>query len=125
LSSLLLGGPLEIERNGRIAGMADGAAIDAGCDHSLPDFAALVACCDAVVTADTLAMHLAIAAKKPVVVLMGPTCEAEIELYGRGTKITSDAPCAPCYRATCDKGHVCMEDISAAQVFASLEEHLK
>ena len=122
---LLLGGPLEVERNRRIAEGSGGAAIDAGCGYSLTDFAALVACCDVVVSADTLAMHLAIAAKRPVVVVMGPTCPAEIELYGRGTKIVSDAPCAPCYRKTCDKGHICMEGISAEEVFRAVAEQLK
>ena len=122
---LLLGGPLEVERNKRIAEQCRGAAIDAGCEHSLTDFAALVACCDVVLSADTLAMHLAIAAKRPVIVLMGPTCEAEIELYGRGMKVVSDVPCAPCYQMSCDRGHECMKGISAEEAFAALSEQLK
>ena len=122
---LLLGGPLEVERNRRIAEECRGAAIDAGCGHSLTDFAGLVAGCDLVVSADTLAMHLAIGARRPVVVLMGPTCAAEIELYGRGTKMSADASCAPCYRQTCDKGHVCMKGISAEDVFDAVSRQLQ
>jgi len=122
---LLLGGPLEVKRNKRIAEACGGVAIDSGCGHSLTDFAALVACCSVVVSADTLAMHLAIGAKRPVVVVMGPTCPEEIELYGRGTKIVSGAPCAPCYRQTCDKGHICMEDILAEEVLGAVAELLR
>jgi len=122
---MLLGGPLEVERNKRIAEECRGVAIDAGCGHSLTDFAGLVACCDLVVSADTLAMHLAMAAQRPVVVLMGPTCAAEIELYGRGTKISADVPCAPCYRQTCDEGHVCMKGISPEDVFDAVSEQLQ
>jgi len=122
---LLLGGPLEVERNRRIAKECRGAAVDAGCGHSLTDFAGLVACCDLVVSADTLAMHLAIGARRPVVVLMGPTCAAEIELYGRGTKIVHNVPCAPCYRQTCDKGHVCMKGISPKDVFDAVSKQLQ
>jgi len=125
VAPVLLGGPLEVERNRRIAEHCRGAAIDAGCGHSLTDFSALVACCDVVVSADTLAMHLAIGAKRPVVVLMGPTCAAEIELYGRGTKIISDVPCAPCYRQRCDKGHVCMKGISPEDVFGAVSKLLQ
>lgn len=122
---LLLGGPLEVERNKKIAAACRGAAFDAGCGHSLTEFTGLVASCNAVVTADTLAMHLAIATKRPVVVLMGPTCHAEIELYGRGAKIVSDVPCAPCYLKSCDKGHVCMEGISPQDVFRAVAQQLQ
>ena len=41
---------------------------------------------DVVVCSDTLGMHLAIALKKKIVVLFGPTCPQEIDLYGRGVK---------------------------------------
>ena len=122
---LLLGGPLEVERNKKIAAACRGAAFDAGCGRSLTEFTSLVACCDVVVSADTLAMHLAIAAKRPVVALVGPTCHAEIELYGRGAKLVSDVPCAPCYLKSCDKGHVCMKGISAQEVFRAVRQQLQ
>lgn len=124
IAPLILGGPLEVERNQTIAAECSGFALDAGCAHSLGDFAGIIACCDVLVTGDTLAMHLAISARKPVVVLMGPTCEAEIELYGRGCKLAADVACAPCYRPDCDKGHVCMKSISPEQVFDAVERML-
>lgn len=113
---LLLGGPEEKERNRRIAELAGGAATDTGTDHSLREFFAIVDLCDVVVTGDTMALHVAAALGKKVVALFGPTSAAEIDLYGRGVKIVSDAACAGCYRASCDVTPTCMERIAAAEV---------
>ena len=120
---VLLGGPDEIERNARIASLAKGAAVDAGA-HALPDFAGIVAGCDVVVTGDTLGMHLAIAAKVPVVVLFGSTCPQEIELYGRGEKIVTTIECHPCYRRTCDIHPSCQELIPVEQVHGAVQRVL-
>jgi lipopolysaccharide heptosyltransferase III len=113
---LLLGGPKEKERNRKILRKAKGAVIDAGCDNTLGQFSALVDLCDLVITGDTTAMHLAIGLKKKVLVIFGPTCAQEIELYGRGKKIVSSLSCAPCYRRSCSIVPNCMEAISAEEV---------
>jgi len=84
------------------------------------DFAALVARCTAVVTGDTLAMHVAIAQDVPAVVLFGPTCPQEIDLCGRGRKIVSQLPCAPCYRRTCDRAPNCMDKIAVEQAYQAI-----
>lgn len=112
---VLLGGAEEAERNRSIAALAGGAAAGTG-EHALADFAGLVACCDLVVTGDTLGMHLAIAARVPVLVLFGSTCAVEIELYGRGEKIVTPIDCHPCYRRTCDIHPSCQELIPPARV---------
>jgi len=112
---VLLGGPEDAERNRAIRGSSGGAALPTG-EHSLADFAGLVACCDLVVTGDTLGMHLAIAARVPVIVLFGSTCAVEIELYGRGEKIVTPIDCHPCYRRTCDIHPSCQELIPATAV---------
>ena len=119
----LLGGPEEAERNARIATLAKGDAVDTG-RHALAEFAGLVACCDLVVTGDTLGMHLAIAAKVPVVVLFGSTCPQEIELYGRGEKIVTPIECHPCYRRTCDIHPSCQELIPVERVHAAVQRVL-
>lgn len=111
----LLGGPDDAERNRAIGTRAGGAALPTG-EHSLADFAGLVACCDLVVTGDTLGMHLAIAARVPVIVLFGSTCAVEIELYGRGEKIVTPIECHPCYRRTCDIHPSCQELIPVPAV---------
>jgi heptosyltransferase-2 len=120
----LLGGPEEQERNARIAGAARGAAVDVGTDHPLPVFAGIVAACDLVVTGDTLGMHLAIAARVPVVVLFGSTCPQEIELYGRGEKIVTPISCHPCYRRACDITPNCQDLISEDAVHAAVQRVL-
>jgi heptosyltransferase-2 len=117
---LLLGGPKEKERNRKILRQKKGAVIDAGCDNTLSQFTALVNLCDLVVTGDTTALHLAIGLKKKVVALFGPTCAPEIELYGRGEKIISPLPCAPCYRRSCPVLPNCMEAIGALEVMQKI-----
>ncbi|MFO0838212.1 MAG: glycosyltransferase family 9 protein [Phycisphaerae bacterium] len=106
----LLGGPAEREINAALARRVSG-LIDCGCDHSEPRFAALLEHFTAVVTGDTMALHAAIAMGTPVVALFGPTCEQEIDLFGRGEKIVTGLSCAPCYRRACDLSPNCMDDI--------------
>ncbi len=117
---LLLGGPKERERNQQIIDQARGAIIDGGCENSLGRFAALINLCQLVVTGDTTALHIAISLKKKVVALLGPTCSQEIELYGRGEKISSSLSCAPCYRRSCSVSPNCMEAITADEVMEKI-----
>ena len=60
-------------KNIRIKNLAGDKVIDAGCDNSLMDFAALIGLCDILVTSDSLALHIGVALKKYVVTLFGPT----------------------------------------------------
>jgi len=119
----LLGGKSEIERNREIARSVNAAVIDTGTDNPLKRFIAIVGQCSALVTSDTLGMHLAIGQRVPVVALFGSTCEQEVELYGRGTKITATPDCAPCYKQKCDTMK-CMRRISSQHVFNALKEIL-
>lgn len=121
---LLLGGPEEEERNRRIVNRVGEQVIDAGTGHDLRKFFSLVDLCDLLVTGDTMALHVAVALGKKVVALFGPTSAAEIELYGRGRKISSDAPCVGCYRTSCDVRPTCMERISVEEVFRAVQELL-
>jgi heptosyltransferase-2 len=114
---LLLGGPAETERNARIAKAAACTPINTGTHHDIRRFAGIVGNLDLMVTGDTLAMHIAIGLKVPVLVLLGATCAQEIELYGRGAKIVANCECSPCYLRTCPKEVPCMQNIPASQVF--------
>jgi len=118
---LLLGGPLEREINAQIIAQAQCRVYDSGCNHTLKEFSALVDKCSLVITADTLALHIAIALKKPVVALFGPTCAQEIELYNQGRKIITNAPCAPCYRSNCGELSTCMDRISTEEIVKAAE----
>ncbi len=116
----LLGGPEEIQRNDRLARALGDAVIHTGCTHSEPEFAALVERCSVVLTGDTTAMHMAIALDVPAVVLFGPTCSQEIDLYGQGAKLVSGIACAPCYRRDCDVAPNCMDLITVEQAEMAL-----
>lgn len=122
---LLLGGPGEVERNRRIAAAAQYPLINTGNDHPIRKFAGIVGNCNLMITGDTLAMHIAIGLKIPVVVILGSTCHQEIELYGRGAKIVSDLDCSPCYRSVCPRQVTCMDAISADEVFAAAANLLR
>ena len=123
---LLLGGPAEVERNRRIEAAVQFPVINTGGNNPIRKFAGIVGNCSLMITGDTLAMHLAIGQKIPVVVLLGPTCHQEIELYGRGAMIVSDFACSPCYRSTCaNNSSSCMEAISADTVFNAAAELLR
>ncbi|HOW27089.1 MAG TPA: glycosyltransferase family 9 protein [Elusimicrobiota bacterium] len=120
---MLLGGPEERERNQALK-KEFSFLTDSGCDHSLRRFAALVDLCSVVLTGDTMALHLAVALRKKVVALFGPTSSAEIELYGRGIKVHKDWDCLPCYRRRCLKTPHCMESLSETDVLKAVRRFL-
>lgn len=121
---MLLGGPNEIERNAIIKNKADFPVIDTGCGNSLKDFVSIINLCDALVCGDTVAMHIAIALKKDVVALFGPTVPQEIDLYGRGEKMFLKVPCSPCYKRICDHDYLCMKKIRPEAVYKSVKNLL-
>ncbi|MFH1678003.1 MAG: glycosyltransferase family 9 protein [Candidatus Omnitrophota bacterium] len=121
---LLLGGPKEYQRNTFIISQVKDKVYDAGCYHSLGQFAAIINTCSLIVTGDTLALHIAIALKKLVVSIFGPTCDQEIELYGRGVKIISPIDCRPCYKRHCEKEINCMNSIEAKDIFVGIRKVL-
>jgi heptosyltransferase-2 len=120
----LLGGPQERELNARIISKVGTLAYDVGCYHSLGQFMAIVDTTSLVVSGDTTALHIAIALKKPIVAIFGSTCAQEIELYGRGIKLTANIDCRPCYRRECDKKINCMTLIRPATVLKAIQKLL-
>lgn len=87
---VLLGGPEETERNAAIAKQLGKKCVDMGTDNELRHFAAMVGQLDMLVTGDTMAMHVALAGKVPVVALFGPTPAQEVDLGGSGEKIVRE-----------------------------------
>ncbi|MFC1888534.1 glycosyltransferase family 9 protein [Thermodesulfobacteriota bacterium] len=122
---VLLGGPDERSRNREIQALTSKSVPDAGTHHSIHQFAAIVGLCDILVTVDTLAMHLAIALKCPAVVLFGPTCHQEVDLYDRGAKLFVDEPCSPCYRGSCPESKACMTRITPEAALEAVRKVLK
>ncbi|MFY9344538.1 MAG: glycosyltransferase family 9 protein [Planctomycetota bacterium] len=126
LRVLLLGGPEEVATHRELLASAVGRHVfDGGNHNSYSRFAALLEQCRAVVTSDSLAVHVAAARKVPAVVLFGPTSAAEIELYGRGSKIVpSGLDCLCCYLPRCDKVPHCQALIEPATVLAAVQHWL-
>ena len=122
-TAMVLGGPEDRETAEAVMALAPDSTVDGGL-HEVLDFAAVVGRLDALVTGDTLAMHIGIALGVPTVALFGPSAPQEIELFGAGRKVESPRDCAPCYRRECDVSPSCMETIDIDTVFAALEETL-
>lgn len=122
---VLLGGKLEESKVHSIRARVGEHVFDPGCNYSLGQFAGIVNCCDVVVSGDTVCMHIGIGLKKLVLAIFGPTCPQEVELYGRGAKVVSPIPCAPCYRQECEKEETCMSVISPEMVMEELLQLLE
>ncbi|MBE3064898.1 MAG: glycosyltransferase family 9 protein [Spirochaetes bacterium] len=122
---VILGGPAERESLAALRSLTDAPLIDTGCDNPVRAFAAMISLCDLIVLGDTLAMHLALALGRRVVVLFGPTSHTEIELYGLGEKVYPEMPCLSCYRQTCDIVPTCMQALGANEVFAAVARQLE
>ncbi len=122
---LLFGGPTEVEINRKISFELGKRAIDTGCSNSPRQFAVLLRFCDVLVTGDSLALHLGLALQRRMVVLLGPTSEAEIDLYGLGEKITAQMDCLCCYRQSCSRSPNCMENISVETVCRSVRDQFR
>ena len=114
---LVLGGDAERARNQEIAALAGSSRVVAApCDLSLLSFGALVSRLAVLVTSDSLAMHIGIALGRPVVAFFGPTSDSEINLFGRGQKITTRLECRRCYLADCEVRPHCMQSISVEEM---------
>ena len=79
--------------------------------------------CRTVVTADTLALYLALALGKKVVGLFGPTSAACCHTYGRGIKLAPPVKlnCIPCCENECRFVRSCVHTISPRQVADAVE----
>lgn len=116
---VFLGGEQEHEKNKRLAQKARVHYLG---HFPLPNFIDLVDQCDLVVTAVTMALHIAIGLKKKVVLFNNIFNHHEFELYGRGVILEPPVPCKGCYKNECPDP--CMELISPQKVFDKIHELL-
>ena len=87
----------------------------------LHQYMSWIAGCGSLVTADSLGMHLAIAMKKPVLALFGPTPHWEVDFYGRGRWLAparENFACAPCRSPTCFNPIHCMAALPVERVLS-------
>ncbi len=80
------------------------------------------------VTNDSLGLHLALAMKKKVIGLFGPTSESEMYFYGRGEALTpaENLECRSCFKSKCDKyPNSCVDLINPERVAERIANYLK
>jgi lipopolysaccharide heptosyltransferase III len=112
---LLLGGKQEHEVNTRFAEQTDAMYLG---HYSLSRFIALMDNCDVVVSAVTMAMHLAIGLKKNLVLFNNIFNAHEFELYGRGEIVQPSKECQCFFKAKCvNEEYQCMNHLEPSRVF--------
>ncbi len=118
---LLLGGQEEKARNREIA--KDLPHVFLPPVLPLKPFAALIDLCQLVITTDSLAFHLATALKKNILVLIGPTSQSELDVFGRGEKIAAPS-CSCFYRPSCSRKISCLNAIPSTQILLAARKNL-
>ncbi|MDX9714318.1 MAG: glycosyltransferase family 9 protein [Dissulfurispiraceae bacterium] len=80
--------------------------------------------CKLVISQDSLGIHLALALKKKVIGLFGPTDPNEIFFYNYGKGIYTKQQCSykPCYKPKCAKGIDCMNGIDLDEILENVNE---
>ncbi len=117
---LLLGGEQEHAKNLQIA-KASG-ALYLG-HFPMNQFMSEVNQCDLVVTAVTMAMHIAIGYEKKIVLFNNIFNKHEFELYGKGEIVEPDYECDCFYTPTCPNN--CMQYLPVQKVFDACSRLLK
>jgi len=86
---------------------------------------AAIASLDLLIGNDSGPRHIAIAFKKPVICIMGPTSPRYTESpWERGEVVRIDVDCGPCQKPYCATDHRCMTGISADRVAEAAKRFL-
>lgn len=115
---LLLGGKQEHEKNQLFSEKT-------GAEYSgyfpLQQFISQMNACDGIVSAVTMGMHIAIALKKPLILMNNIFNPHEFELYGRGKIVQPQKECKCFFSPTCtNEEYFCMEHLSVDQIFDAI-----
>lgn len=83
--------------------------------------------CRLLVTNDSLGLHIALALRKKVVVLYGPTNPNETHFYGRGELLYPEInyTCIPCLAPQCTQPVCCMDFIRPEEVKKRIDKLMK
>lgn len=120
---VLLGGAEDTERNERIRFLSQNEnLIVSESTKGLRDGILSVQACDLVISGDSLGMHLAIALNKYTIAWFGPTCDHEIDLFQKGSRIKTYLSCSPCWKRSCTHERMCFEHINILDFIQSLEK---
>ncbi|MBI4431183.1 MAG: lipopolysaccharide heptosyltransferase II [Candidatus Omnitrophica bacterium] len=100
--------------------------VDMVAHTDLDELTALIQKLDVLITGDSAPMHIAAAVKTPLIALFGPTNPKRHVPPGTGhTVMYKQVACSPCYRTTCQVGHICMKNITVEEVFRAVESRLR
>lgn len=82
--------------------------------------------CRLLITNDSLGLHLAIALKKKIIVLFGPTSKKEVYLSNLGVALRppSRLKCVPCFYTACKYPRKCIDLIKPEQVYRYVKRML-
>lgn len=120
---LIFGSEADTVIGKRIERMIRGPCINLCGKTSLGDAMALIERCQMMVSNDSGLMHVAYALGVPVVAIFGST---DPDLTGPRTDLSrivrSGLNCSPCFKPTCNRGYVCLKDITPQEVWAQMEE---
>jgi heptosyltransferase-2 len=121
---VLLGSPADREIGARVANAlrAMGTeAIDLSGRTTVGSLMAVVASCEAVLTNDSGAMHMADALGIPTVAVFGPTSEDATGPTGPWSAVVRHSvDCSPCLLHECPVDHRCMREVASARVAEAL-----
>ncbi len=118
---VLLGGPDEDEKNRRLAA-ATGACYPG--HFPLSVFIGLMDHCDLVVTAVTMAMHIALGLGKKLVLFNNIFNPHEFEMYGRGVVLAPEQPCGCFFQPRCQQENFCLNTLRPAAVRGAVDKLL-
>ncbi len=113
---LLLGGPQEHEKNVHLASATGTAYLGT---FPLKQFISLMSQCDIVVTAVTMALHIAIGLGKKLILFNNIFNRNEFELYGLGEILEPPVDCKGCFKSACEQN--CMSLIEPAEVCSAIQ----
>jgi heptosyltransferase-2 len=81
---------------------------------------ALLSLCGFLVTNDSGPMHIAAALGVPLAAIFGPTDWRATSPWTRRARVVRvDVDCSPCMRRECDRGHECMQGVTADMVVSA------
>lgn len=93
---------------------------------TLLEMAALVKRCALLVSGDSGPMHIAVSQKVPVISIFGPSNPVRYAPYKQSKSVViSSHDCLRCGLHRCEKGHICMEDISAELIIEKVKQKLQ
>ncbi len=119
---VLLGGREDQLRNQTIAENLP--VIQSATNSGLRDGLISVASCDVIFSGDSLGMHMAISQGIETLTWFGPTCAHEIDFFGKGEAILSQAECSPCWKRTCQKSIMCYDLINLNDIYQRITRRL-